>query len=115
MNCQVQILCFTRKSPPILATQCTHMVSPHNSISVGLHLLFHDCHAIRITLCLLQGPVTKVNHPATRGLIGTRVQVLAVQVGGQHICVTSILLHEPLGLLRSHDEAHTENVRADEC
>lgn len=51
----------------------------------------------------------EVDHPSAWGLVGTAVQVLAVQVREEDILVLRVAGDETLRLLGGQDEAHTED------
>src|SRR5215510_4597015 len=81
----VQLRRWTSKAPPIFSP-----VGISISVTERLYLLADDRKAVGIGLGALQGPVEEVDNPTSRRLIGRRVQIFAVEVGEQHICVVSI-------------------------
>src|SRR5690606_36330040 len=75
------------------------------------HVSLYDGEWLRVFSGLVFGHRAKVDDPATGGAVRTGVEVLANEVGEQHVPVARILLDEGLCLLGFQDEPLTKDNR----
>ena len=106
----VELRARAKKLPPAFFPTFIILILP-----VLLHPLAHDPVGLGVGAGALLGPVPEVDDPARGLLLGVGVEVLAVQIGEQHVPVARVLLDQGQGLLLGEEEALAEDDGSLEC
>src|SRR5690554_540339 len=71
--------------------------------------LLQESETLGVATCAIFGPVEEINDPTAGLLTGMRVEVVAIEIGKQHIGVSWVALDEAGRFLGAQGEAHAEH------